>query len=157
MDDRRDIDLANCSIGRTLDLLGEKWTFLILRDAWYGLDRFADFERVLGCARNLLADRLRMLTAEGILRTEPYREPGSRTRNRYVLTAKGKELLPILIAMREWGDRHLSDDDGPPIHLAHRSCGERVAIELRCAGGHVVGDADEVEPAAGPGLRMVDH
>lgn len=151
---RLDPDRSNCSVGRSLDLLGEKWTFLIVREAWYGVGRFADFEEVLGCARNLLAERLRMLVAEGILTTEPYREPGSRTRQRYLLTGKGKELLPILIALREWGDRHLADPEGPPVHLDHKECGGRVYLELRCAEGHLVDGADDLVPAAGPGLRL---
>ncbi len=128
-----DHDRSNCSIGRSLDLLGEKWTFLIVREAWYGVGRFADFERTLGCARNLLADRLHMLVAEGVLTTTPYREPGSRTRQRYVLTTKGKELLPVLVALREWGDRHLAGPEGPPVQLDHKDCGGRVTLQLRAA------------------------
>lgn len=150
-----DVDMSNCSIARTLGLLGERWTFLIVRSAWFGIDKFVDFERSLGCARNLLADRLQMLVAEGVLATEPYQEPGSRTRQRYVLTAKGKELLPILIALREWGDRHLVGPEGPPSYILHRDCGERVSIELHCADGHVIDSADALEPAPGPGLRLI--
>ena len=149
-----DHERSNCSIGRSLDLLGEKWTFLIVREAWYGVGRFADFERQLGCARNLLAERLRMLVAEGILATEPYQEPGSRTRQRYLLTDKGKELLPVLVALREWGDRHLAGPDGPPIHLDHKDCGGRVSLQLRCSQDHLVEGADDLVPAAGEGLRL---
>jgi DNA-binding HxlR family transcriptional regulator len=149
-----DDDRSNCSISRSLDLLGEKWTFLIVREAWYGVGRFADFEQVLGCARNLLAERLRMLVAAGILATEPYREPGSRTRQRYLLTDKGKELLPVLVALREWGDRHLSGPEGPPVYLDHKDCGGRVSLELRCSEGHLVDGADALVAAAGPGLRL---
>jgi DNA-binding HxlR family transcriptional regulator len=154
MQDRFRYDLSNCSIARSLELLGEKWTFLIVREAWYGVGRFADFERALGCTRNLLADRLHMLVEHGVLATEPYREPGARTRQRYVLTAKGRELLPILIALREWGDRHLADSDGPPLHLDHRDCGHRVSLTLQCARGHVLDGVDELVPAEGPGLRL---
>jgi DNA-binding HxlR family transcriptional regulator len=143
-----DRDRSVCSISRSLDLLGEKWTLLIVREAWYGVGRFADFERALGCARNLLADRLHMLVAEGVLTTEPYREPGSRTRQRYVLTAKGKELLPILVALREWGDRHLAGPEGPPVQLDHKDCGGRVALQLRCSADHLVEGADDLVPVA---------
>ncbi len=139
---------CDCSIGRSLDLLGEKWTLLIVREAWYGVGRFADFERTLGCARNLLADRLHMLVAEGVLTTEPYREPGSRTRQRYVLTAKGKELLPVLVALREWGDRHLAGPEGPPVQLDHRDCGGRVVLQMRCSADHLVEGADDLVPVA---------
>ena len=147
-------DRSDCSIGRSLDLLGEKWTFLIVREAWYGVARFAEFERTLGCARNLLSDRLRMLVAEGILTTEPYREPGTRTRQRYVLTPKGKELLPVLVALREWGDRHLAGPDGPPVQLDHRDCGGRVTLQLRCSEDHPVDGADDLVPSTGGGAAL---
>jgi len=141
-------DRSTCSIGRSLDVLGEKWTFLIVREAWYGITRFADFERQLGCARNLLAQRLHMLVAEGILTTVPYQERGSRTRQRYLLTDKGKELLPVLVALREWGDRHLTGPDGPPVHLDHKDCGGRVSLQLRCSEDHLVEGADDLVPVA---------
>lgn len=147
MDNGRDLVRGDCSIGRSLDLLGEKWTFLVVREAWYGVGRFAEFQERLGCARNLLADRLHMLVAEGILTTEPYREPGSRTRQRYLLTPKGQELLPVLVALREWGDRHLSGPDGPPVRLDHRDCGGRVTLQLRCTEDHLVEGADDLVPA----------
>lgn len=155
MHDRLDYDLSNCSIARSLELLGEKWTFLVVREAWYGIGRFADFERALGCARNLLAERLHLLVDVGVLATEPYQEPGARTRQRYVLTPKGKELLPVLIALREWGDRHLAGPEGPPTYLNHRDCGHRVSLELRCTDGHALEGADDIVPDAGPGLRLV--
>ena len=85
-----DRDTTNCSIARTLEVVGEKWTLLILREAWCGASRFSDFERILGCPRNLLAERLRKLVEHGILSTEPYQETGSRSRLRYVITPKGK-------------------------------------------------------------------
>lgn len=154
MDTGHHDDRSTCSIGRSLDLLGEKWTFLIVREAWYGVGRFADLERKLGCARNLLADRLRMLVAEGILTTEPYREPGARTRQRYLLTDKGKELLPVLVALREWGDRHLAGPEGPPVHLDHKDCGGRVSLQLRCSEDHLVEGADDLVPATGADLRL---
>lgn len=154
MQDRFRYDLGNCSIARSLELLGEKWTFLIVREAWYGVGRFADFERALGCTRNLLAERLRMLVDAGVLATEPYQEPGARTRQRYVLTTKGRELLPVLIALREWGDRHLTGPEGPPVHLDHRDCGHRVTLALRCAQGHTLDSTDDLVPAEGPGLRL---
>lgn len=94
MDTRLDRDTSNCSIARTLEIVGEKWTILILREVWYGSSRFGDFERVLGCPRNLLATRLRMLVGEGILATETYKEPGSRSRPKYVITPKGMDLVP---------------------------------------------------------------
>jgi DNA-binding HxlR family transcriptional regulator len=157
MTGRLDYDLSNCSIARTLEVLGEKWTFLVLRDVWCGVGRFSELHRTLGCARNLLADRLHMLVDVGVLATEPYQEPGDRARQKYVLTEKGKELLPVLIALREWGDRHLAGPEGPPMYVRHKSCGSIVNLQMRCAEGHEVGGADDIESAAGPGLRLVDE
>jgi DNA-binding HxlR family transcriptional regulator len=151
---RLNYDLTNCSIARTVEILGERWTFLVLREIWFGVGRFSDLQDVLGIARNLLTERLRMLVAEGVLATEPYKEPGDRVRHRYVLTDKGKEVLPVLIALREWGDRYLTGPEGPPTNLRHKSCGNDVFLQLRCAGGHDVAHADEVEPVAGPGARV---
>src|SRR3954447_9801816 len=99
MDPRLDRDTSNCSIARTLEIVGEKWTILILREDWYGSSRFSDFERVLGCPRNLLAARLRMLVVEGILATETYKEPGSRSRPKYVITPKGMDLVPAVMGL----------------------------------------------------------
>jgi DNA-binding HxlR family transcriptional regulator len=91
MDPRLGRDTSNCSIARTFEVVGEKWTILILREVWCGSSRFSDFERVLGCPRNLLAARLRMSVEEGILATETYKEPGSRSRPKYVIMPKGME------------------------------------------------------------------
>src|SRR4051812_15768815 len=101
-----DRDTANCSIGRTLEVVGEKWTLLILREIWYGSSRFSDLHRMLGCPRNLLADRLRTLVEHGILATEPYQEDGSRSRSRYAITAKGNDLVPAVLGLLQWGDRY---------------------------------------------------
>lgn len=112
MDPRLDRDTSNCSIARTLEVVGEKWTILILREVWYGSSRFSEFERVLGCPRNLLAARLRMLVEEGILATETYKEPGSRSRPKYVITSKGMDLVPAVMGLLQWGDRYRADPRG---------------------------------------------
>ena len=93
LDPRLDRDTSNCSIARTLEIVGEKWTILILREIWYGSSRFSEFEHVLGCPRNLLAERLKMLVEEGILATETYKEPGARRPPKYVITPKGMDLV----------------------------------------------------------------
>lgn len=142
----------NCSIARSLGILGEKWTLLVLREAFFGLRRFEDFLRALGCPRNVLSARLRTLVLEGVLVTEAYREPGRRTRNEYRLTEKGAELFPVLLALMEWGDRWLAPS-GPPALARHRGCGERVHVQLRCVAGHDALSAADVEPALGPGAR----
>src|SRR4029450_771036 len=101
-DIRFDRDTSNCSIARTLEVVGEKWTILILREVWYGSSRFSEFERILECPRNLLAERLRKLVEHGILSTETYREPGARSRLRYVITPKGMDLMPAVRGHSAW-------------------------------------------------------
>jgi DNA-binding HxlR family transcriptional regulator len=154
MHERTTHDTSNCSIARTLEVIGEKWTILILREAWYGVCRFADLEAVLGCPRNLLAARLRMLVDEGILVTEPYQEPGERRRQQYQLSPKGQKLIPAVMALLDWGDEYKADPEGPAVCIGHRECGSRVHVELRCTAGHRLTDADDLEPTPGPAFRL---
>jgi DNA-binding HxlR family transcriptional regulator len=149
---RFDRDTSNCSIARTLEVVGEKWTILILREVWYGSSRFGDFERILGCPRNLLAERLRKLVDEGILSTETYREPGARSRLQYVITPKGMDLLPAVLGLMQWGDRYRADPEGPAIVNRHRGCGAPLEVQVRCGHDHHV-DASEAETEPGPGFR----
>jgi DNA-binding HxlR family transcriptional regulator len=153
---RFDRDTSNCSIARTLEIVGEKWTILILREIWFGAERFSEFEQTLGCANNLLAERLRTLVAHDILTTEPYREPGARTRHRYRLTDKGNSVVPILVALTKWGDENLADEFGPPTVLLHRGCGAPIALTVRCEHDHEIVGADEVDLQPGPGARLRD-
>jgi len=145
----------NCSIRATLEIVGEKWTLLVLREAFFGVRRFADFHRGLACARNILSARLKTLVDEGILAREPYREPGSRLRYEYRLTEKGLDLFPVLIALMQWGDRWSAGADGPAVRLEHRDCGREVGVELRCADGHGPLRAHEVRARAGAGARAL--
>src|SRR5918998_127305 len=101
---RRDYAGQNCSIAGTLELVGERWTLLIVRDAFLGIRRFDDFQRNLGIARNVLQSRLERLVEEGILKREPYQERPPRYE--YRLTRKGVDLWPVLVALMGWGDRH---------------------------------------------------
>ncbi len=144
----------NCSIARTLAILGEKWTFLVLREAFLGVRRFADFQEATGAPRQVLSARLARLVEEGLLRRTPYQEPGQRRRYEYRLTEKGVDLYPIMVALMHWGDRHLADQAGPPVVLTHRGCGAPVRQYLRCDEGHEVGGAREVTPLPGPGARV---
>lgn len=153
---RLEYSAANCSIARALEVVGEKWTLLVLREAFYGVRRFADFQAAIGCARNVLADRLATLVEHGVLERHPYQEPGQRVRDEYRLTDKGLELLPAIIALRQWGDEHLAGPEGPPVETTHRGCGEPVATELVCAGGHRALGARELTVVAGPGARRLD-
>jgi DNA-binding HxlR family transcriptional regulator len=153
--DRFRYSAENCSIRRTLDVVGEKWTLLVLREAFYGVRRFDDFAHALGCARNILSARLNTLVAEGLLRREPYREAGQRSRVEYRLTDKGMELLPVLVALMQWGDRWVGDPDGPPVEITHRDCGEPVAVSMICAAGHGPLTARDTRADPGAGARLI--
>lgn len=149
--ERTNYQTSNCSIGRTLQILGEKWTLLIVRESFYGATRFAQFQSVLGCPRNLLSERLSKLVEAGILERSEYREPGSRARSEYRMTDKGTELTPILLALMQWGDRHHADPTGPPVIARHTGCGTDLRVGLVCAAGHDVAGPHEIELVDGPG------
>lgn len=116
----RTYDDQDCSIARALEILGERWTFLIIRDVFNGRRRFDQLQDGLGVARNVLAARLARLIDEGILERRAYRERPARYE--YLLTEKGIELWPVLMAMLEWGDRHVAGADGPPVVVHHKFC-----------------------------------
>ena len=137
---------ADCSISRTLALLGERWTMLVLREAFRGVRRFDDIRANTGAPRQLLSARLATLVENGVLRREPYQELGQRSRHEYRLTRKGMDLYPILVAIMRWGDRYLADQDGPPVRLTHADCGATVDVALRCADGHLLDSARDVRP-----------
>ena len=117
-----------CSVGKAMEVLGERWTFLIMREAFYGVRRFSDLQRNLGIARNILSTRLQTLVGAGILERRRYQEDPERYE--YRLTARGRDLYPAVIAIMRWGDEHLYDD-APPVELRH-SCGERADPVLIC-------------------------
>jgi DNA-binding HxlR family transcriptional regulator len=142
----------NCTIGRAMEILGEKWTVLVLREVFLGIRRFEDMRVRTQIPRQVLTNRLARLVNHGLLKREPYQEPGSRVRDEYRLTAKGLDLYPVLVALRDWGDRHLGGPEGAPMVTVHRDCGETVHTVLWCEGGHDV-SAREVAPRPGPGVR----
>ena len=121
----------NCSAARALEVVGERWSLLILRDALFGgTRRFSDFQRSLGVAPNILAKRLEDFIAAGIMKARSFSpETGHRE---YVLTAKGRDLKPIVIALTTWGDRWAAPN-GPPVVLEHEGCGGRVKQQLYCS------------------------
>src|SRR5215207_5390070 len=127
-----------CSIAGALDVVGTRSALLILREAFYGATRFDEFASRAAISEPVAASRLRELVEAGLLRREPYREPGQRTRHAYRLTEKGADLLPVLVALQRWGDKWLADDGRGLVELRHVGCGEPVAAELRCAAGHAV-------------------
>lgn len=152
-----DLDTGNCSIQRTLDVVGDRWTLLVCRDAAHGVRRFDEFRRHLGVSEPVLADRLRKLVAAGVLETRPYRAGGQRSRLEYLLTDQGWELYPALIALLQWGDRHLADPTGPSLTVRHQKCGHPVEAVVRCTHDHEVVGPREAASAPGPGARTLDR
>jgi DNA-binding HxlR family transcriptional regulator len=150
-----DYDSANCAIGAAVGLIGERSTFLVLREAFNGVRRFDDMQRRTGMPRQVLSQRLARLVAEGLLRKVRYQEAGQRGRDEYRLTDKGLDLYPVLVALMEWGDRYGVGPVGPQVLLQHRDCGEPVRLQLSCQAGHVVESAREVTPVPGPGARKI--
>lgn len=128
----RPIDLSafECSVARTLDVVGDKWTLLVLRDAFYGIRRFEDFARDLGIARNVLTDRLSRLVDTGVLERRRYEERPPRFE--YRLTAKGRDLLPVILTMMRWGDTWQHEAAGP-VDLVHNDCGRKTHAVSVCA------------------------
>ena len=148
-----DFSVDTCTIGRAMAVLGEKWTVVVLREVFNGVRRFDDMRVRTGIPRQVLTNRLAMLVGAGVLRREPYREPGARERHEYRLTAKGFDLYPVLIAVAEWGNRYLAEPEGPPLEFAHRGCDAPVHVEMHCAAGHHVTAHRDVLPRPGPGAR----
>jgi DNA-binding HxlR family transcriptional regulator len=150
-----DYDTQNCTIGAALAIVGEKWTFLVLREAFNGVRRFDDIRRRISAPRQILSNRLDRLVREGLLRKVPYQEPGQRARSEYRLTEKGLDLFPVIVALLEWGNKYAANPEGPVVELTHRECGAPVRLELTCAEGHPVASAREVTPRPGPGARLI--
>ena len=138
----------NCSIAQCLEVTGDWWTLLIMRDVFLGVRRFDELQADLGISRNILARRLDRLVAEGILERRPYSD--TPPRSEYVLTPKGRDLWPVLDAMRRWGDTWHAPG-GPPVEVVHVGCGERTAVVPVCAACGEALTADDVRAVPGPG------
>jgi DNA-binding HxlR family transcriptional regulator len=146
---QRDYPDQVCSIARSLEIVGERWTLLILRDAIVGLTRFDEFQANLGIASNVLSSRLKRLCDEQVLEHVPDLErPG---RSMYVLTDKGRELAPVLVVLMKWGDRHYPTAGGPPRLTLHAGCGGNVGPDLRCDRCGKQATRGEIELRPGPG------
>src|ERR1700684_369245 len=139
-----DYDTANCAIGAAVAIIGERQTFLVLREAFNGVRRFDDIQRRTAMPRQVLRDRLARLVDEGLLRKVPYRDSGQRRRDEYRLTDKGLDLYPVLLALMAWGDTPAVGSEVPQVLLRHRDCGEPVQLQVSCEAGHVLGSAREV-------------
>ncbi len=141
-----------CSVARTLDVVGEWWSPLILRDAFLGVTRFDNIQKDLGIPRKVLAERLATLVEHGVLERTPYRD--GRVRYEYHLTEKGRDFLTALIALMNWGDRWLTGPKGVPLNVTHSGCGGNVEAHMicKCCGEAVANDV--IEGQAGPGARI---
>ncbi|MEE4546155.1 helix-turn-helix domain-containing protein [Streptomyces sp. V4-01] len=145
---RTDFSKMTCSIARTLDVIGEPWSPLILRDIWVGITRFEQLMADLEISRKVLTERLNHLVGHGVLERRPY---DRRPRYEYVLTRKGAELVDLLMVMNGWGNKWLAGEAGPPVVYRHHACGEVGAVDLRCAGCGEPMHAHDVDPLPGPG------
>ena len=149
----------HCSIAQSLEIVGEWWTLLILRDAFLGVRRFDDFVERLGISRNILTDRLDTLVDAGVLARRPYDE--ARGRYDYLLTDKGRALWPVMTALRQWGDEWIYGDGNEPLLIEHRSCGHTTTAQMTCDTCGEVLDARSVRAMPGPGATgdalMVDR
>jgi DNA-binding HxlR family transcriptional regulator len=150
-----DVSAENCSMQRTLGLVGEKWALLLIRDAANGVHRFDDFHRHVGLSEPVLADRLRKLVGAGIFETRTYQAPGQRTRSSYRLSAKGWDLFPALIALTQWGDRYLADPEGAPWVIRHEACGHSVEAVVRCPHDGEILSRRDTRADAGPGAKAL--
>ena len=148
-----DWSVDTCTIGRAMAILGERWTVVVLREIFNGIRRFDDMQVRTGIPRQVLANRLASLVDRGLLRREPYREPGARERHEYRLTPMGFDIYPVLVAVKAWGDRYLADPEGPPLTFEHRDCGAEVHTEVLCTAGHRLDEPRDVLPRPGPGAR----
>lgn len=138
-----------CPVARTASLIGERWTLLILRDAFLGVRRFEDFQASLGVTRHVLAGRLRKLVGAGVLRRAAYQERPRRYE--YRLTDKGRALYPVLLAVIHWGETQTPAPGGPIIVRRHKRCGAPLAPAMVCAACGETIDPREVAVEAGPG------
>jgi DNA-binding HxlR family transcriptional regulator len=128
--------VGECPIERTIEVMGAKSALLIMREAYYGTTRFDDFCRRVGITKASAAARLDELVRAGLLTRRPYREPGQRTREEYVLTGAGTDFMPVVWALFQWGQRHLPDP--VPLRLIHARCTAPVDVEMHCSHGHLV-------------------
>jgi DNA-binding HxlR family transcriptional regulator len=138
-----------CSVARSLEVVGERWTLLIVRNLFLGLRRFDELQHNLGIARNVLAARLEKLVEAGVVEPRPYSQRPPR--HEYVLTEKGRDLFPVLVALMQWGDRHAPSPSGPPIVMVHRGCGGEVDSHRACTSCGKLLELHQVQALPGPG------
>ena len=147
----QDIGDMTCSVARTLSVVGDRWTLLILRDAFLGRRRFEEFQSSLGITRHRLADRLRKLVDNGIL--DPVRYQERPVRFEYRLSERGRDLYPVIVSLVNWGDRWMAGKSGAPIELVHRGCGHHIKPALSCPDCGTPITARDMQARLGPALR----
>lgn len=143
----------HCSVARSLAVVGDRWTLLILRDLFLGARRFETIRDSLGLSRTILAERLSLLEAEGVLRRKPYQEKP--LRHEYHLTGKGIDLYPVIMFLLRWGDRYYAGDQGPPVVQHHLACGHDFTPELHCSECGEPVSPFETRPRAGEGFPQL--
>ena len=146
-----------CSVARTADLLGDAWTLLVLREAFFGVRRFEDLQANLGIGRNVLAVRLRRLVRDGVLERRQYQDRPKRFE--YRLTEMGRDFYPVLATLMAWGDKWLDRGRGAPLTLRHATCGAETTATVVCSACHAPLRATDVRPALGPGFprKLASH
>ena len=145
------IDTMTCSVARTLSVVGDRWTLLIIRDVLLGIRRFDAIQQDLQLTTHRLSDRLRKLVHDGVLRRVVYEKHPRRFE--YRLTEKGFDLYPLIATMTEWGDRWMAGRAGVPVELVHRPCGHTIKPKLICPSCELKIDAREMSAQPGPALK----
>lgn len=144
----------NCSMARSLAILGDRWTLMILRDAFMKVRRFDDFQKSLGIARRVLTERLQKLVDAGVMKRVPYQENPERFE--YRLTEMGLDLYPVVVSMVHWGDKYFAGKEGPPVLHTHKSCGHEFRSVLTCSEcGDTIGARDVVARTGSAGNKQV--
>jgi DNA-binding HxlR family transcriptional regulator len=151
---RHDYPGQACSLAHSLEVVGERWSLLIIRDVMNGNRRFSGMQSSLGIARNVLSARLQRLIEEDILERRAYQE--SPPRHEYFLTEKGLDLWPALIALMGWGDRHSGNPEGPPLRVIHKGCGGFVSDRGICEDCGQVLTAHDAKAVPGPGAAVYE-
>ena len=150
-----DYDSATCSIAKTAQILGDRWSVLVVRNLFNGVRRFDALQQHLGIARDVLTKRLALLVDEGIVERRAYQQEGARTRFEYALTPAGRDLRTVMVALMDWGDTHRAGQDGPPMSLRHRDCGAEIHAHLTCAAGHDIETTTRAQLLPLAGAKLV--
>ncbi len=154
--DWRNVDTSNCSVGRTLDLIGDRWTLLLVRELLNDVRRFSDLRVHLDISAPVLSRRLKALGLAGLVVAVPYKEDGSRPRMEYELTETGRELQVVVLALMQFGDQHLADPKGPAVVLVDAASQQRVRLALVRPDGSVM-PPDSLRWRKGAAFRELPH